>query len=106
MEAFVGPRPFGMEVLHMDDDPTNNQLKNLRYGTHAENQRLMSERKRAAVGERHGRSVLKEYQVNEILSSTKRCGELAKIYGVSHATIHYIRYKKNWKYLHESIPQT
>lgn len=37
MAAFVGPRPPGMEVLHWDDDPNNNALTNLRYGTHAEN---------------------------------------------------------------------
>jgi len=37
--AFVGPEPFGMEALHGDGDPTNNVLANLRWGTHAENQR-------------------------------------------------------------------
>jgi len=35
--AFVGPRPDGMEVLHWDDDPNNNHLTNLRYGTRSEN---------------------------------------------------------------------
>lgn len=37
MEAFVGPVPDGLEVLHWDDDPTNNALSNLRYGTRGEN---------------------------------------------------------------------
>lgn len=37
--AFVGPCPDGMETLHSDDDPTNNHLSNLRYGTRSENQR-------------------------------------------------------------------
>ena len=37
--AFVGPYPEGMEVLHGDDDPTNNRLNNLRYGTRSENLR-------------------------------------------------------------------
>lgn len=35
--AFVGPRPDGMEVLHWDDNPDNNTLENLRYGTRSEN---------------------------------------------------------------------
>jgi hypothetical protein len=35
--AFVGTRPTGFEILHYDDDPTNNDVSNLRYGTHAEN---------------------------------------------------------------------
>src|SRR3546814_16009402 len=37
MEAFVGPRPDGMEVAHNDGDPLNNRLENLRYATPAEN---------------------------------------------------------------------
>lgn len=37
LEAFVGPCPEGQEVLHWDDDPTNNTLGNLRYGTRSEN---------------------------------------------------------------------
>jgi hypothetical protein len=37
MDTFVGPRPDGLERLHWDDDPTNNALTNLRYGTRSEN---------------------------------------------------------------------
>lgn len=33
LEAFVGPRPEGMEACHHDDIPTNNQLSNLRWDT-------------------------------------------------------------------------
>lgn len=36
-EAFIGPRPEGMEVCHNDGDPANNHLDNLRYGTHSDN---------------------------------------------------------------------
>jgi hypothetical protein len=36
-EAFIGPRPPGCEVLHRDDDPTNNHVTNLRWGTRSEN---------------------------------------------------------------------
>lgn len=37
MEAFVGPLPEGKEVRHRDDNPDNNQLSNLVYGTRSEN---------------------------------------------------------------------
>lgn len=37
LEAFVGPRPDGLECLHGDGDPTNNRLDNLRWGTRSEN---------------------------------------------------------------------
>lgn len=36
-EAFVGPRPKGMEACHRDGDPSNNQLTNLRWGTKSSN---------------------------------------------------------------------
>ena len=36
--AFVGDRPDGMiHTRHLDDDPSNNVLANLRYGTPKEN---------------------------------------------------------------------
>lgn len=42
LEAFVGPRPEGMESLHWDDDPNNNAVDNLRWGTRTDNMRDMS----------------------------------------------------------------
>ncbi len=47
MEAFVGPCPPGLEVRHLDGDPANNCLENLKYGTHEENMQDMV---------RHGRT--------------------------------------------------
>lgn len=37
LEAFVGPRPDGMEGCHWDDDPANNSLDNLRWDTRSAN---------------------------------------------------------------------
>ena len=33
LATHVGPCPDGMEVLHINGDPTDNRLTNLRYGT-------------------------------------------------------------------------
>lgn len=41
LEAFVGPRPPGMEGMHGDDDKTNNVLANLSWGTSGENKQQM-----------------------------------------------------------------
>lgn len=40
MEAFVGPRPQDMEVLHIDHNKAHNALCNLRYGTRNENLKM------------------------------------------------------------------
>ena len=38
LETFVGPRPLGMECRHLDGNPINNRLENLKWGTRSENQ--------------------------------------------------------------------
>jgi hypothetical protein len=37
LEAFVGPRPPGLECRHLDGNPANSVLANLAWGTHSEN---------------------------------------------------------------------
>jgi hypothetical protein len=37
MLAFVGPRPEGQEIRHIDGNPLNNKLSNLTFGTRSEN---------------------------------------------------------------------
>lgn len=37
LEAFVGPCPPGMMARHLNDNPTDNQLENLCWGTRREN---------------------------------------------------------------------
>ncbi|QBI97752.1 HNH endonuclease [Mycobacterium phage Zeuska] len=37
MEAFVGPRPEGYEIRHLNGNPDDNRLENLQYGTRSEN---------------------------------------------------------------------
>lgn len=37
MDRFVGSRPKGALIRHLDDQPSNNRLSNLAYGTHADN---------------------------------------------------------------------
>lgn len=41
LETFVGPRPPQMEACHRDDDPWNNALSNLYWGTSSQNKRDM-----------------------------------------------------------------
>ena len=81
LTMFYGPRPDGAVVMHLDDDPTNNRIDNLRWGTPADNARDMARKgrggnqrlgpeqvadikRRRTAGER-GRALALEYGVSE-----------------------------------------
>jgi len=40
--TFLGPRPEGQIVRHLNDDPLDNRPENLAYGTHLDNMRDMA----------------------------------------------------------------
>jgi hypothetical protein len=37
LKSFIGPRPEGMQACHVNDDPQDNRLSNLKWGTAREN---------------------------------------------------------------------
>ena len=64
LETYVGECPKGMETRHLDGDPSNNNLCNLRWGTKKEN---MCDRKKHGTecmpdnsGEKNGQAKLSE----------------------------------------------
>jgi hypothetical protein len=56
-EAFLGPRPPGLVIIHKDEDQTNNRASNLKYGTQRENLNMPKflEYCRSRTGENHPR---------------------------------------------------
>lgn len=69
LEAFVGPRPSGYECRHLDGNPQNNTVENLRWGTVSENRQdsiLHGTFVGLKHGERHGGSVLSDLQIADI----------------------------------------
>lgn len=56
-EAFIGPRPDGCYVLHIDGSRTNNGAENLRYGTPSENNADTVRHGRLSCGAEHGAKV-------------------------------------------------
>ena len=93
MFAFVGPRPAGMECRHLDGDPTNNHLSNLKWGTPAENHADQKIHGTRVKGETHPKAKISDKQRAEI-KQRYQSGELqwvlAKEYGLAQPTISYL----------------
>lgn len=96
MLAFIGPRPDGLETRHLDGDPANNCLENLRYGTRSEN---IADAKRHGtfplLEERPG-AILNRAQAREIVESREPVKVLAKRYGVTESAIGQVRCGSTW----------
>lgn len=82
LEAFVGPRPSGMQACHNDSDKDNNRLDNLRWDTPKGN---IADR-RSYVGAANPSAKLSDQQRHEIIHRRRQGERLAKLageYGVS-----------------------
>lgn len=100
MEAFVGPRPDGQEVRHLDGNPRNNRLDNLAYGTSAENKADAERHGSLAHGERSGQSKLTAEQVEQIrarLADGESQESVASDYGVTQSHVSRIHRRVNWR---------
>lgn len=100
--AFAGPCPPGMECRHLDDDPFNNRLENLRWGTRLENAADKNRNGRQTRGEDVKCSKLKEEDVREIrreIASGKSVYRIAKEHGVNDSSIHRIRRGEGWRHV-------
>jgi hypothetical protein len=94
LEAFVGPCPEGFQCLHLDNNPKNNHLNNLRWGTPKENN-ITIDRK----GESHGMAKLTNVDVLLIRSSCRTQKEIAKQFNMSISTINKILKRRTWQHV-------
>lgn len=103
LEAFVGPRPEGLQARHLDGNKANNAITNLRWGSALENGADRDRHGRTAKGERGGRAVLTEADVLEIRARYRRrrvtWKMLSEEFGVTTHCIAAILARKTWKHL-------
>lgn len=102
LETFVGPRPKGMEACHLDGNPANNALTNLRWDTDKVNTSHRKIHGRDTIGERHGSAKLTDAKVRiirELNLSGLPWSEIADHYGVCESTIRNIIKRKTWRHV-------
>lgn len=101
---FVGEIPDGLYICHKCDNKKCVNPSHLFLGTHQDNMDDMKSKHRvkSVVGENHGRHKLTEkkvYKILEMIEQGINQHEIAKMFGVNHATISSIKTGKNWKWL-------
>lgn len=99
LQAFIGPRPHGLEGCHEDGNASNNSAGNLRWGTHKSNMEDRS-RHRTLSGERHGRAVINQEQADAIRKrwqAGEKVAALAREFGISESQGHRVAKGQQWK---------
>ena len=102
--AFLPPKkPTDQVVRHLNDDPTDNRVENLAWGTHKDNAQDSIRNETCARGMTHGMAKLTEDDVREIrrLYATGQFTQqdLALRFGVSYQTISDIVRRHTWKHI-------
>lgn len=105
LEAFVGPRPAGLQCCHEDDCGANNSSTNLSWGTAKKN---AADRDRNGNTKRGKRTITFKLTEPDIHAIRRRAasGELHRViaasYGVSRAMVTMIVSRKAWSWLKQA----
>lgn len=95
---FLGPRPSGYVVRHLDGNRYNNHVSNLCYGTQEQNY-LDTITHKTHKGENNGRAKLNTTSVilvKLLLQRGAGLSEIAKAIGVTPQAIYAIKVGRNW----------
>lgn len=103
LAAFVGPRPGeDFDCRHLDGDPSNNRLGNLRWGTRKENMADMISHERDGRGEKGSAAKLTDADALEI---RRRCaaGELQRVvaadFGITRTNVSLIVHRHTFRHI-------
>jgi hypothetical protein len=101
-KAFI-PNPEKLpNVLHGDDNPANNRVRNLRWGTHDDNMDDRAERERVSRGSGRPLAKLTEDdipRIRRLLRQGHKMGDIGNRFGVSGAAIGFIKNGKTWTHI-------
>lgn len=96
LTAFGGLRPVDMVCRHLDGNPSNNHVSNLRWGTALENSNDCRTHGRTLTGEKNPHARLTAAAVDSIRKTDRDAAELAVLYCVSRRAINNVRKGVTW----------
>lgn len=101
VETFIGPRPSTNHVVrHLDNNPLNNVLNNLVWGTYRENAADKLIHGTHTQGELISSSKLKEGDIKYILEHPHtKSSVLSEMFAVHRSTITAVRRRERWKHI-------
>lgn len=100
--AFIGPKPIGLQVNHIDGDKTNNKSSNLQYCSPSENIKHAYDiglRRPAIHKKNDGKAKINLHiarQIKKVVSDGRSMAEAAYFFGVTVSTISLIVKKRAW----------
>lgn len=102
--AFIGPRPHGLQINHIDGKKHHDHANNLEYVTASENKKHafrlgLIKRPNFCNGSKHQNAKLNERKVKLIRASKERQSVLAAKYGVSRALICMVKAGTGWTHV-------
>jgi hypothetical protein len=103
--AFIGPPKDGEECAHLDGDPSNNHLSNLKWCHKRENEDHKLKHGTRPMGDTQGSSKLKPADIEEIFAMRKAGNSLrfiANKFNVSNQNINLILQGKAWKHVSQA----
>lgn len=111
-KAFIGDRPLGYDINHIDGNKLNNAVSNLEYCTHAKNMQhaVSTGLQLGCKGEDHPKSILTDRKVLEIRRLFAQGGiskaAIARMYGVSYGAIFDILSNRRWTHVKDPYENT
>lgn len=99
LNAFVGLCPEGQECRHLDDDPTNNRLINLQWGTRSENIFDGIRNGKRMIDERYCNARLTAEQARRVKYGDERSRDLVSDLSISETTVRDIRRGRKWRHI-------
>lgn len=109
MEAFVGPRPAGLDIRHKNGIRHDNRLENLEYGTRAENMADARVHGTLLIEEQHHQTKVSREDAIEIIELCKTRAmpqwKIGDMYGITQQGVSDIFRGKCWYSLDEYRPE-